>query len=136
MPSPKELMQALWMKAAASDAAVAVACASEADARKLRWSLYNAVGQARKGPPSALRDAVEAVQIRVDGCTVTLQRAETTATMQAVLAALGDDALDPVAAEAAAAEKRMLEALGQVAPVADAEPGKVNPYYTREGVQS
>ena len=157
MDSQKQTMQSLWRKAIGQNEPLKIRCASLADARRLRFALYNAVREFREGrdgrPPRRaadpeLRRAVEECTVlfdQDDARVVVMQTKASSSMMQAALAALGADApagLDEVqmAAEVSAEEvRRKLGALAEgPAPAMHSEPTpaatplhRTTSYYTR-----
>lgn len=147
--TPLQLAQSFWLKAAASGR-VTITCRDEGTAKRTRFTLYNATKKERagKGDP-AVRAAAEAVQVRVRGSQVILERKEISEQFQVLLGALEEgrveeekvEGLAPLVTvqerakpedELAALEARLLGAAPSEAPDEPEPPHLKNPYYTRE----
>ena len=131
------ILHAVWRKAY-NDGKLTIPVKSEADATRIRFSLYNAVRPVREGKvvsPDLLR-AVQECSIRVEGLNVILQLKANTELMQAISDVLGGAesmeaaaTIIPTSAEVQEIEdsqRRLLEKLK-----ADETPTRSTPYYTR-----
>lgn len=155
MDKQKQIMQGLWRRAGRQEEALEIKCKTLADARRMRFALYNAVrefkpdqkdGRAPKPADPALQHAINncSVSFKDDDPTTVLLRQKTKTTlMMSALEALGEEPLlDEVdiaaGASASAVMKKLSESGGAGAKVEDGEDGgaglnlpRTTPYYTR-----
>lgn len=114
------LYQNAWKLAAHDQAGKCIPMPSVAEATKLRFDLYNAVRNARNHPGEypELAEAIRVCEVTVEGTTVIIRRKELTKRAQAVLAALGPEALavdltkPTQESELDASARRLAESLG------------------------
>lgn len=96
MDEQKELLQGLWRKAFLQAEPLLIPCKSESNAIRLRFALYNAVREVRKGKAKAdktLLDATSNCTIGFspnDRATLLVQRKVMTELMQVVVDLVGD----------------------------------------------
>ena len=132
------LMHKIWRKAF-REGKITLKMPSQSDAVKLRFELYNAMRPIRQGKAvdqELLRAATEC-SINLGGATLTIQLKSKTAMMQAVVAALGEEAFAPAEAPVSAEEaeiqesqRRLLERMQN--PGKDGAPAVHDPYNTRD----
>lgn len=145
MDEQKKLLQGLWRKAFLAEEPVLIPCKTEANATRLRFSLYNAVRTIRSGKQQVdetLQQATENVSVGFapqDRTAVLMQRKVMTDLMQTIQDLVGD------APELVKSEEDMvmehsqallMEKLGSEKPgLTPAELGlpRSNPFYTRGG---
>lgn len=132
------MMHKIWRKAF-REGQITLKMPSHSDAVKLRFGLYNAIRPIRQGKAvdAELLQAATECSINLDGTALTIQLKSKTAMMQAVVAALGEEAFTPaqtpVSAEEAEimeSQRRMLEKLTQSGD--EARPVVNDPYNTRD----
>lgn len=134
--SPDQLtMHAAWLKAE-RDEQLVIPCKALSDAKRLRFSLYNAVKPIKDGKadlPMVLA-AVEActISIQAEPLAVIIQLSSKSSMMQGVLEALGDD--KALIADTPTMTGAELESMEKALKLLETpvEPGKKNPFYTRE----
>ena len=136
-------LQAAWKKAAKIGELV-VPCQNLSDARRLRFSLYNAVKPVREGKVHApeLLEAISSVslQIKEDPIRLILQNRAFSSAISALDAVLEDEDLQDAPAmpsdlsvEEAGSITRVRELLRQQEKEESGQPPtRVNPFYTRE----
>ena len=96
MDEQKELLQGLWRKAFLQEEPLLIPCKSESNAIRLRFALYNAVREVRKGKGKADKTLVEAANNCTigfspgDRTTLLAQRKVMTELMQVVVDLVGD----------------------------------------------
>lgn len=90
MSKEQTALQHLWVKAY-RETVVTLNLPTAADARRLRFALYNAVRPVKEGRQEwpELLEAAEGCQIELDGERLSIRSRLSTAGMQAVLSALG-----------------------------------------------
>ena len=132
------MMHKIWRKAF-REGQITLKMPSHSDAVKLRFGLYNAIRPIRQGKAvdTELLQAATECSINLDGAALTIQLKSKTAMMQAVVAALGEEAVapaqTPVSAEEAEimeSQRRMLEKLTQSGE--EGRPVVSDPYNTRD----
>lgn len=132
------MMHKIWRKAF-REGQITLKMPSQSDAVKLRFGLYNAIRPIRQGKAvdAELLQAATECSINLDGTALTIQLKSKTAMMQAVVAALGEEAFapaqTPVSAEEAEimeSQRRMLEKLTQSGE--EGRPVVNDPYNTRD----
>lgn len=138
--TPDQLqMHAAWVKAA-REGRLEIPCKTVSDARRLRFSLYNAVKPYRSGrvPEDKVSEAMEQVTVHLVETPkpmVLMQHKMATPMMQSLLAVLeGEEvAQAPVMTREEVESLQRLQELMQE-PVRDTEglPSRANPYFTRE----
>lgn len=129
-------MHAAWVKAA-REGRLEIPCKTESDARRLRFTLYNAVKPIRDGRAD-LQDVMAAVeQVTIHLYTepspvVLMQHKSQTSMMQSLLGALGGEEVsaEPVMTAEERESLARIQSLMQE-PVVES-PRKANPYFTRE----
>ncbi len=138
--SMKDILHSLWLQAAGASEPTRVACPTEADATKLRWSLYNAVRGVKSGKPAAMARlppelvrAAQEVVVSIDPADkriLVLTPVALTPMIQSVLGVLKapPQAVDAEEAAAAEAHRKLQAALNSVTSPA----AGVTPYYSRE----
>ena len=142
--SEYQKLQAAWKKAA-REGELVVPCKTLSDARRLRFSLYNAVKPVREGKAHEpeLLEAIQSVslQLREDPPTLIMQHRAFSPAIAALDAVLGEEDLQDVPTappvmtpEEAESFSRVQELLGkghddETKPVFDT---RKNPFYTRE----
>lgn len=152
MDEQKALLQALWRKAYLSEVPIEIPCKTKSNATRMRFALYNAVREVRKGnveADSGLKKALENCTIGFspeDPTVLVLQKKIISEFMQTVHAALAADQQLIKSEEEMkieASQERFLEKLkvqetGQEAGEEGSKvkthiPGmpRVTPYYTR-----
>ena len=96
MDEQKELLRGLWRKAFLQEEPLLIPCKSESNAIRLRFALYNAVREVRKGKVKADKTLVEAANNCTigfspdDRTTLLVQRKVMTELMQVVVDLVGD----------------------------------------------
>ena len=96
MDEQKELLQGLWRKAFLQTEPLLIPCKSESNAIRLRFALYNAVREVRKGKGKADKTLIEATNNCTigfspdDRATLLVQRKVMTELMQVVVDLVGD----------------------------------------------
>ena len=96
MDEQKELLQGLWRKAFLQEGPLLIPCKSESNAIRLRFALYNAVREVRKGKGKADKTLIEATNNCTigfspdDHTTLLVQRKVMTELMQVVVDLVGD----------------------------------------------
>lgn len=146
MDQQKSVLQGLWRKAGRQDEPLEIACASNADAKRLRFALYNAVREFKptpKGDP-AKKLADPALQMALDKCSVSfheqdssiiiIRQKTSSAMMQAAMAVLGEERiLDEMDVAAEASFALVQKKLAEPQEPGEYVPGtpRVTPYYTR-----
>ena len=96
MDEQKELLQGLWRKAFLQAEPLLIPCKSESNAIRLRFALYNAVREVRKGKGKADKTLIEATNNCTigfspgDRATLLVQRKVMTELMQVVVDLVGD----------------------------------------------
>ena len=96
MDEQKELLQGLWRKAFLQAEPLLIPCKSESNAIRLRFALYNAVREVRKGKVKADKTLIEATNNCTigfspnDRTTLLVQRKVMTELMQVVVDLVGD----------------------------------------------
>ena len=96
MDEQKELLQGLWRKAFLQEGPLLIPCKSESNAIRLRFALYNAVREVRKGKGKADKTLIEATNNCTigfspdDRTTLLVQRKVMTELMQVVVDLVGD----------------------------------------------
>ena len=96
MDEQKELLQGLWRKAFLQEEPLLIPCKSESNAIRLRFALYNAVREVRKGKGKADKTLIEATNNCTigfspdDRATLLVQRKVMTELMQVVVGLVGD----------------------------------------------
>lgn len=130
-------LQAAWRKAE-REGELRIPCGTLSDARRLRFTLYNAVKAVKEGRVSdpKLLAVVESVSISIQETPpmVVMQHRGKSSMMQSLSAALGNEVLEevteaPVMTEEEVASLNRLQEMMQEAPE-DSRPK--NPYFTRE----
>jgi hypothetical protein len=104
------MMHKIWRKAF-REGQITLKMPSHSDAVKLRFGLYNAIRPIRQGKAidAELLQAASECSINLEGNALTIQLKSKTAMMQAVVAALGEDAFAPAATPVSAEEAEILE---------------------------
>lgn len=136
------IMQALW-RAAYRKGFHEIVLPTPSDARRIRFSLYNAMRPIRKGTmvDAELSAAADECSISIEGSTLRIQARSQTKAMSLVLESLGGSveellAPDPQTAEEAAisaSQQRLIDLMNSnAASSVDAPAPRVTPYYTRE----
>ena len=96
MDEQKELLQGLWRKAFLQTEPLLIPCKSESNAIRLRFALYNAVREVRKGKGKADKTLIDATNNCTigfspdDRATLLVQRKVMTELMQVVVDLVGD----------------------------------------------
>lgn len=140
------MMHKIWRKAL-REGKVKFDLPTVSDAVKLRFGLYNSIRPVRTGKvfDEELLRAARDCQVTVSGTSVIVQAKVMTEVMQAVMAVLGEDALEAESPLLSAEEhaiqesaKLLLEKLGNPQARADGTleieveaPTRITPYYTR-----
>ena len=131
------MMHKIWRKAF-REGQITLKMPSHSDAVKLRFGLYNAIRPIRQGKviDSELLQAASECSINLEGNALTIQLKSKTAMMQAVVAALGEDAFAPAEAPLSAEQAEILESQRRLlekmqSPDKDA-PVVHDPYNTRD----
>lgn len=129
-------LQAAWKKAA-KDGELRVPCGTLSDARRLRFTLYNAVKAVKEGKvhDPKLLEVVNSVSISLQESPpmVVLQHRARSSMMQSLFAVLGDVELEEVSAVPVMTEAE-IASLNRLQELMQEEPEKPkNPYFTREG---
>lgn len=129
-------LQAAWRKAV-KDGEFRVPCGTLSDARRLRFTLYNAVKAVKEGKvhDPALLEVVNSVSVHLQEHPpmVIMQHRAKSSMMQSLSAALGDIELEDVS-QAPVMTQAEIESLNRLQEIMQEEPVKPkNPYFTREG---
>lgn len=125
------LLRAAWMMGF-SKGTYEIECADEKAAKRLRFRLYEAVKNIRRGKEPAEPDLIEAIaesELALDGNKVIIRRKPIPPALQALADALGmpvASPLQPVSPEIQASIDRAKELLKE-----EAQPTRVTPYYNR-----
>lgn len=144
MDEQKELLQGLWRKAFLQAEPLLIPCKSESNAIRLRFALYNAVREVRKGKGKADKTLIEATNNCTigfspdDRTTLLVQRKVMTELMQVVVDLVGDapelrkseEDMEIEASSALLLEKLKQTAGAEQSPANLGLPRKT-PYYTR-----
>lgn len=137
--SLKAIAQSVWLKAWRTEGGLVFPCPSDAEALRMRFTLYNSVKAIRKADPDDPRtpkelwQAVQGMTVRREGTTVRLIRHSDTGVGRLLVLAAGADVMSADDRAAAEAEQRLLEKLGtDGAPATEAAQPRATPYYTRE----
>lgn len=138
--SMKAMAQTAWLKAWRTEGGLSFPCPTEAEAIRMRFTLYNAVKAIRKADPDDPRtpkelwQAVQGMTVRMEGTTVRLVKHADTNVGRLLAAAAGSEIMSAEDQAAAEAEKRLRERLDLPRPGAPAATAaRKTPYYTREG---
>lgn len=144
MDKQKLICQGLWRKAGQTQEEVAIPCKTLADARRLRFALYNAVREFKDDPKTGregkradpdLQAGIENFSVSFHDeapTTIVLRHKGSSTAMQAALAVLGDTPLlAPEGMEVAASIAAVQKKLEQMANETNADAPRVTPYYTR-----
>jgi hypothetical protein len=136
----KAMAQTAWLKAWRTEGGLSFLCPTEAEAIRMRFTLYNAVKALRKADPDDPRtpkelwQAVQGMTVRMEGTTVRLVKHADTNVGRLLAAAAGAEIMSAEDQAAAEAEKRLRERLDLPGPGAPAAAAvRKTPYYTREG---
>ena len=151
----KELLCSVWRKANAAKAGITIPCATQAEAARVRFALYNAVKFARRPGATVDNELAEAIEncsvsLKEDRVTLVVGRKWETGTMGRVMAALAAAPATPLEVAAAAdidallpkvltedkalqeSAARLYQKLAAEGLVDPALPPPTNPYYQRD----
>jgi len=131
--STRILLRRAWLKAM-QDGGARIECASEKEAQRMRFALYNVVRGVRKGEEDnpELLAATESIQLVIEGTAVVMQQSFSETGLES-LQALATGVTGSEDGELSTGAFRRLMEAQKEAEQALRENARTTPYYNREG---